>query len=990
MKHTTSRLIALVLAVLLTLPLALFSGVAAMPDDYTYLCQPEDFESYEAGASLVTDDFNGIPPEYSIVEEDGNTFFRMTDTEANDDKALILKCQGNSSMSTKLVLEGSYRYSHKAAADGEGQFVCQLRDIEGGWHTLLRIKAYDGTVSVENPETGGYQFLSYNMNPGEWYHIVSVFDPGEGTVDIYINGSLAGQGLLFGGKNFYLGANQYIACKTGKGSIPTSNPVSMDFDNGCIYEMPDEVSVTVDGEATTMAFGESVDLSKEGFLLTQATVTCNGVTRTTANTQIPVLGDTVITTSYIESGIDYLSYIDFETFETGAPSLTGWFTQTPTAGYEVKEEDGNRFVSMSLGTYNDAFTVNNPATSAENGKLVIEVSYRYHAQTGTSADGADQWICQLRPNWTTLVRIKSHNGDVIVGTGSAVIRLSPDVWNHLTMVVDPAADTITLYVNGAMVAENVKLSSDIQNLTAGQLIIAKVNTSTANGASLDMDNIRLWYAPETVSVTVDGQTSEVPFGQSVNLEREGYLLTKAAVTCNGMTRITTDTSIPAIGDLVIETTYLRTNTDYLNYVDFEAVEPGTPDLSAWFTQTPTAGYEVKSEDGNQYVSMPLGTYDDAFILNNPATSAESGKLVIEVSYRYHSQSNSNAGDWVCQLRPSFTNLVRIKSYNGAVFLCDTNTESFRLAADVWNHLMMVVDPETDTLDIYLNGELMAENQRLGGNTEAGKDIENLSAGQVIIAKVASRNETDVSLDIDNIRFYYAQECTVTVDGSEQKVELGGTVTLEDDVAFAIVTDQNGSSVNTSGSIRILGDTSIITSNNVIYTMPGASIRTGTPTGLRFQTVLHQGAIDALLAAGNVSDIRVGTLIAPTQYVQQAGAFTKEALEAEGFAVPYLDVQATVGEWFATYEGGMYSIAGSIANIKENHYNLRFSGMGYIEITLTSGETITLYSQYSEADHSRSVAEVAAAALADPDNGLTEEQLAQIKVFADAYIAPEGN
>lgn len=990
MKHTTSRLIALVLAVLLTLPLALFSGVAAMPDDYTYLCQPEDFESYEAGASLVTDDFNGIPPEYSVVEEDGNTFFRLPDTEANDDKALILKCQGTSSISTKLVLEGSYRYSHKAAADGEGQFICQLRDLEGGWYTLLRIKTYDGSVSVQKGNTSEYQFLNYKLNPGEWYHIVSVFDPAEATVDVYINGALAGEGLTFGIQNFMLGTNQFIACKTGKGNVPASNPVSMDFDNGCIYEMPDEVGVTVDGKATTMAFGAMVDLSREGYLLTKAEVTCNGVTRVTANTQVPVLGDTVITTSYVESSFDYLSYVDFETVGTGTPSLSGWFTQTPSTGYEVKAENGNQYVTMSLGAKDDAFIVNNPATKAENGRLVVEVSYRYHAQTGTASDGADQWICQLRPNWTSLVRIKSYNGDVFVGTGSPTFRLSPDVWYHLTMVVDPADDTVDLYVNGELKVEGAKLSGDIQDLSAGQLIIAKVSSSATAGATLDVDNIRLYYAPETVSVTVDGQTTQMEFGAMVNLAREGYLLTKATVTCGGTTRITTDTQIPAIGDLVIETSYLRTNTDYLNYVDFEAVEPGAPDLSAWFTQTPTAGYEVKSEDGNQYVSMPLGTYDDAFVLNNPATSAESGKLVLEVSYRYHSQSNSNAGDWVCQLRPSFTNLVRIKSYNGAVFLCDTNTESFRLAADVWNHLTMVVDPETDTLDIYVNGELMAENQRLGGNTEAGKDIENLSAGQVIIAKVASRNETDASLDIDNIRFYYAQECTVTVDGSEQKVELGGTVTLEGDVAFAIVTDQNGSSVNTSGSIRILGDTSIITSNNVIYTMPGASIRTGTPTGLRFQTVLHQGAIDALLAAGNVSDIRVGTLIAPTQYVQQAGAFTKEALEAEGFAVPYLDVQATVGEWFATYEGGMYSIAGSIANIKENHYNLRFSGMGYIEITLTSGETITLYSQYSEADHSRSVAEVAAAALADPDNGLTEEQLAQIKVFADAYIAPEGN
>ena len=467
------------------------------------------------------------------------------------------------------------------------------------------------------------------------------------------------------------------------------------------------------------------------------------------------------------SGITYLNDIDFENLEPGTPDLTELFTSTPTSGYEVKEEDGNKYVSMSLGTHDDAFIVRNPATSAENGKLVIEVSYRYTAQTGTATDAADQWICQLRPNWTNLLRMKSYNGDVYVASGGPDFRLPVGEWTHLTMVVDPATDTMDLYVNGAaqITGRALEEGRDITDLDVGQLIIAKAahKNVPGNGATLDIDNIKFYYAPETVAVTVNGQTSNVEFGSNVNLAKEGFLLTRAEVTCNGISYVTSSTEIPAIGSMVIEASYRASDIEYLNYLDFEGVETGTPDLSAYFSETPTQGYEVKADaDGNHYVSMPLRTYNDAFILRNPATDITKGKLVLEVSFRYSAQENADAGDWVSQFRPNWTALIRIKSSSGSVFLCDflEAEPEVSLEPGVWNHLRMIVDPVTDTMDFYLNEELVVEDKPLGG--ESGKDIETLSANQVILAKVSTRNECDATLDIDNIAFYYDNSEPVTV------------------------------------------------------------------------------------------------------------------------------------------------------------------------------------------------------------------------------------
>ncbi len=154
--------------------------------------------------------------------------------------------------------------------------------------------------------------------------------------------------------------------------------------------------------------------------------------------------------------------------------------------------------------------------------------------------------------------------------------------------------------------------------------------------------------------------------------------------------------------------------------------------------------------------------------------------------------------------------------------------------------------------------------------------------------------------------------------------------------------------------------------------------------MRWKTKISKATYDTLKTAG--ATIKIGTLITPTQYVQTANAFTKEALdaakEANGWDIAYLDVTATDGQWFNSdrKDTDDYIFAGSIGEIMPEHYELQYSAVGYMEIIFADGKTVTLYSEYVEKDHARTVAQVAAAALADENNGLNDTQIAEIQKF----------
>lgn len=165
----------------------------------------------------------------------------------------------------------------------------------------------------------------------------------------------------------------------------------------------------------------------------------------------------------------------------------------------------------------------------------------------------------------------------------------------------------------------------------------------------------------------------------------------------------------------------------------------------------------------------------------------------------------------------------------------------------------------------------------------------------------------------------------------------------------------------------------------ISTRYGAAVRISDGaegSGIRFISDIN--AYDFMLleqwCTENGATPITGTLIAPSMYLDgskgnanSSGVFTHDALNrlsTDGYAgqTVYLDVKATVGAWYASDVGAL-TIAGSVINIKAANYSLPFSGMGYIGVE-RNGETVYVYAEYSSEAHSRTVRDIAQAALND--------------------------
>lgn len=171
----------------------------------------------------------------------------------------------------------------------------------------------------------------------------------------------------------------------------------------------------------------------------------------------------------------------------------------------------------------------------------------------------------------------------------------------------------------------------------------------------------------------------------------------------------------------------------------------------------------------------------------------------------------------------------------------------------------------------------------------------------------------------------------------------------------------------------------------LFTETGASLRaTVGSTGLRWESRIEKKVHDALSVLPCVESLTLGTLIAPTQFAAKAGGMTREKLDTLNKAVKYLDVPMTAGEWFRSSDTH-YGFAGSVGEISDpSHFNLKYSGIGYLTLRFAGGVSVTLTADYNAENHSRTVASVAQAALADADNGLTAEQIAAITPYAEAY------
>lgn len=165
------------------------------------------------------------------------------------------------------------------------------------------------------------------------------------------------------------------------------------------------------------------------------------------------------------------------------------------------------------------------------------------------------------------------------------------------------------------------------------------------------------------------------------------------------------------------------------------------------------------------------------------------------------------------------------------------------------------------------------------------------------------------------------------------------------------------------------------------------LRMTSPGGIRFISKMdatkYRELVKMTRGGTKLKSVAFGTLIAPLSYVEQAGAFTIAALDTLPHGVNYVKIEGKTNKWYNGDDDsdGYYEFAGTLYDILPSHYMDKFVGVGYIELTLPSGEVQYIYGTYSRGGVS--INELSTKAL-ENTNGLT---VGQIKYLNNYKVTP---
>ena len=134
---------------------------------------------------------------------------------------------------------------------------------------------------------------------------------------------------------------------------------------------------------------------------------------------------------------------------------------------------------------------------------------------------------------------------------------------------------------------------------------------------------------------------------------------------------------------------------------------------------------------------------------------------------------------------------------------------------------------------------------------------------------------------------------------------------------------------------------------------------------------------------NTGDALNGILITPKDYVETAGEFTVEALDALGHSVNYKEINADnyVND---PDNDGSYVFTGVLASVQEGNYTRAFAARAYIKV-VENGVATYYYSDYDAKLNARSIADVAEAAYKDTNPVETEHYKYALDVMEEVEV-----
>lgn len=235
--------------------------------------------------------------------------------------------------------------------------------------------------------------------------------------------------------------------------------------------------------------------------------------------------------------------------------------------------------------------------------------------------------------------------------------------------------------------------------------------------------------------------------------------------------------------------------------------------------------------------------------------------------------------------------------------------------------------------VYENGGYTAKIYGLVGGTAVESTSKTLTLLGDAANLYAEKLGTTVTLFVDGV-----EACSYTNDALAGK-------------AFAGVNARNAKAEFTNFGIGY---------PSALSMTEGAAVRLGSmsASGLKFQTNVDKGVVDAVIAAKGAQNVSFGTLIVPKDYLTDGVLPTFASLQAAGKKV--LDIPST---GFLTSTDTAHTYCGSIVDILRSNYKRDFVGLGYMKVVEADGSVSYTYAQYL-ASNARSVYAVASAALGD--------------------------
>ena len=463
--------------------------------------------------------------------------------------------------------------------------------------------------------------------------------------------------------------------------------------------------------------------------------------------------------------------------------------------------------------------------------------------------------------------------------------------------------------------------------------------------------------------------------------REGTFLKEEDGFSN---RIPSTTSVAKDGD----NTYLKVKFEsandpnktvyYLNDGNYTKVEEGTE--NAYSADEASFGL-ISGQDDN---------LDKNLQLKHDKLSYENfSKIVVEADYYLSEDANgtiqSQFRTFTCKennKEQNWFSLFTVDSETGRMKMGGYVTDHIFLKKGEWSTVSIVIDLEKGMADYYINYALASKNASFGKTNLA------FTADSLIAAKIprtnnvthVAKNELGGYFGVDNVRIYTpASNNVVTVSETDEN----------GNVLMGVEVEKNGKKIATvANAVEYLSSKTTRVNplyfdgsayEGIITSFSSPALRLVNPGGIRFVNTIDPEKYNALMALkgqGMVTDVKFGTLIAPTLYIHLAGnEFTVDALDKLGNQANYVKVEATWGEW---YEDKEYTFAGSLSDIKPSHYTDDFAGVGYVAVTLSNGRTQYFYGKYYA--RGSSMTKLTTNALAGTDKNYTNAERAFMNSF----------